>query len=206
MNDEEINAASPEQCLDRVNGRVSGKGGIAPHLQYASQYWATHLELSLPVELSQICSPVADPLVTQFIQRPEFAYWLENAAFLPRDPIPDQILCAGRYFARLANKSMPVNQAEEKCDDANMDETMFCSDVNRFWMQNSVAVRKHPGSLYACLGCWVCQKFKLYLAWENVFRLQKLKYINLFSTYILPGPSKYPSIQRCASMAELVPQ
>ena len=171
MDDEEINAASPEQRSDRVNCLEAGKGGIPQHLHYASRYWATHLELSLSVELPQVSNPVADPLVAQFFQKPEFAYWLENAAFLPQDSIPGQILCAGGYFARLANVSVSVNQAEEKCDETNVEETMFCSDVNRFWMQNSVAVRKHPGSLYACLGCWVCRKFILYFAWKNVFRL-----------------------------------
>ena len=155
MVDNEINAASPEKRLCRVNGRVAGRIGISSHLQYASQYWATHLEMSLPMELPQIRSPVVDPLMTQFFQSPEFAYWLENAAFLPRDPIPGQMLCARRYFANLANGSVSVNQTEEKIDDVKMDETMFCSDVNRFWTQNSFAVRKHPGSLYACLGCWV---------------------------------------------------
>ena len=115
--------------------------------------------MSLSVELTQICYPVANSLASQFIQSPEFAYWLENAAFLPRDPISGQILCVGRYFARLANRPVSFNQAEEKCDEVKTDNTMFCSDVYRFWIQNSVAVRKHPGSLYACLGCWVCRLF-----------------------------------------------
>ena len=166
MYDEEINDASLEQRLDRVNGRVMGKGGISPHLQYASQYWATHLELSVPSEIHQSgqvpvllpknSSPVVNALVVQFFRSPEFSYWLENAAFLQRDSITSQIFCAGRYFANLANGSVLVNHAEENCDEVKMDDTTFCSDVSRFWMQNSVAVRKHPGSLYACLGCWVC--------------------------------------------------
>ena len=163
MYDEE----SSDQRLDRVNGRVLDKGGISPQLQYAARYWGTHLELSVPSEItpySQVpvlltkdSSPVVNALVVQFFRSPQFAYWLENAAFLQRDPITSQISCAGRYFANLANGSVLVNHAEEKCDEAKMDETTFCSDVSQFWMQNSVAVQKHPGSLYACLGCWVCR-------------------------------------------------
>ena len=159
MHDEEINASSPEQRLDRMNGRVMGKGGISPHLQYAAQYWATHVDLSLSskVTMSQDGSLVLNKLASRFIRRPEFAYWLENCALLPRDPIPGQILCAGRYFAHVAKVLVLENKDEEKLDDLKMDETTFFADVGRFWMQNSVAVRKHPGSVYACLGCWVCE-------------------------------------------------
>ena len=107
MNDDEINVASPEQRLDRVNGRLAGIRGIAPHLQYSAKYWATHLDLSLTSKIGP--SQVTTSLLTQFIRSPKFAYWLENCGFLPRDPIPGQILCAGRYFGHVAKVSVLEN-------------------------------------------------------------------------------------------------